>query len=285
MRLVFALAGLAASLQASSIYINDFAGFRPKAIVAGSTVAQGKYKLDVNNWDMSLSSTGGTSTGAEFVQNNIGGSGLSGVTWDFILANLLAGSDPAHPQDAGMKLTMTSGSTTAVLAWGTFPSLTPGALVKVAPTLQPAGTGPAYGPLDREFNALQLVARSSSDVRRAYISNLAFASPSLIQSDGSAFQTVDINGSTIGPNPGDLFGTATGNYTQYIFSDTPLNTVNWRLSGQVRLTYSGSNPNEGLKFYVNGLTVESVPEPGAGLLLGGGLLALGMVRRLRQRQP
>jgi hypothetical protein len=258
--LLTTLLGAASQAVAGQIYINS-----PLVIVESTdTVANAKYRLSNNNFDLSIDNSPSTFTPADQVTAGLGNRAtLSGRTFDFVLQ---------HVAGEGIIFSATdSGSIGATVSWGTF-GTTPGGNNEAALN----GILPPT-----EFNSLLIGARASQVVDAGSSSfeyeNLAFSGSGLSIVDGA------FTSGTVTPTSGDPLGFS----FQRLFADVNLADFDWTLTGTITGTKFGNGGDETVRFNVGFQQVEAsvVPEPSTLAMAGLGILAaggFGVRRRLRR---
>lgn len=246
--------------SAGIVYVNS-SQLSPSAI--DDSVFTAKYRLSNSNFDQSLDNGTGTNSGT-FVSKNLGNNNqLKTREYLFRLD---------HRVGQGFIFSMTNGTSSSTLAWGSgfSPGLPAGA--GVAALLGGEAPGGA-------FNALLLEARAQRSSPTSFVtfSDIVFSSPTLTLGDG-AFNSGSITNTMTGTTT-LAFTPEVGRSEQWLVSDGNLAMHDWSLSALVRGSRdNAASGDELVRYSVAGMQVQTIPQPGTIVLAG---LAFTLLLRRR----
>ncbi len=255
MKTYLAISLLAASAASTSASAATITAIPQSSLILTDSVFQAKYRLSNTNFDQTIDDGSGTSgSGATktFLERGIGNnSQLSAVVFDFTIEHL-AGE--------GFLFTMTRNGvvnpTVHSIGWGTFSSATPATVASAM------GNGSRPGDA---FNIFHITARATNGNitgESMEYRNLAF----------------------IGLTPvGLLSGQTASEGTvrdQWLVSTSDLSQIDWKVTGQLIGTRSGSGGDETVKFEFSAKQGSVVPEPSTWAMMAlAGVAGLMAYRR------
>lgn len=248
-----------ASAPAALIYVNS-----SQATIGTSTGSAGsaRYHLNHGNYDQNIFNGVGSLASNNIITSNLGNvNRLSNRTFSFTLENR-AGE--------GLVFNLSSpvfGSSPAInstLAWGTFGTTITGQ----APTINGVAPG-------AEFNVISLRASANRNNTSMAFDNLSFTSAGITVADGSLYSGISSrNGSGVNTgsltSPGAPVISPFSDFTQFIASQSNLNTFNWTLSGSITGIRDANGSGSAAVAFEVGLSKAAVTIAGGGGGGGGG---------------
>jgi hypothetical protein len=243
----------------------------PSAYNLVTSAGGAKYRLSHSNWDMSLSTDGGTFAG-NFISHGVANvNHLNNLPMAFTLENL-AGE--------GVIYSLAGGSYSKRLAWGSFVEDPCAAYSKGQCTTVKTINGDA-APVS--FNAIHLAMRASRWVSGKSGSSMAWANLSLfgltLQGDPLADGSVATTSS--GKAGGTLLAATAG---RWLIADANLAALDWKLSADVTGMRDISASGDEMVRFAADFKQVSVPEPSPAIYLATAAALFGAGRYFQWRR-